>query len=114
VFRIAPNAAIGAKEVAVQQAVSELGFPTPAVRLSRPHDAPLGGSWSVMDFAAGSSPLGDLNGFAALRRGIGLFGRLPKQLATPMANLHALDPAHRAVTMSTGLDAAGRSMPRNL
>jgi aminoglycoside phosphotransferase (APT) family kinase protein len=92
VFRIAPDAAMGAKELTVQQTVAEMGFPTPKVRLSRPADADLGGAWSVMDFAVGAPPLGDLNGVAALRRAPGLFARLPGQLAMPMAALHALDP----------------------
>ena len=67
VFRIAPDVAMGAKELVVQQTVAELGYPTPHVRLSRPADDELSGTWSVMDFAEGSSPLGDLNGLAALR-----------------------------------------------
>lgn len=92
VFRIAPDVAMGAKELVVQQTVADMGYPTPHVRLSRPADDELGGTWSVMDFAEGSAPLGDLNGIAALRRAPRLFGRLPLQLAAPMARLHALDP----------------------
>ena len=52
----------------------------------------IGGSWSVMDFAAGSPPLGDLNGIAALRRAPALFTHLPVQLATAMGRIHAIDP----------------------
>ena len=92
VFRIAPDAAMGAKELAVQQTVADLGFATPHVRLARTADNEIGGSWSVMDFAAGTPPLGNLNGLAALRRAPGLFAHLPVQLATAMAALHALDP----------------------
>ena len=92
VFRIAPDAAMGAKEFAVQQTVAKLGFSTPQVRLTRPIDAELGGAWSVMDFAPGTPPLGDLDGIAALRLAPALFARLPGQLAGPMAALHALDP----------------------
>ena len=92
VFRIAPDAAMGAKELAVQGAIAQLGFPTPEVRLSRPSDDELGGIWSVTDFASGNSPLGDLNGLAALRRAPRLFASLPAQLAKPMSDLHALDP----------------------
>ena len=92
VFRIAPDPAMGAKELAVQRAVADLGFATPRVRLSRPVDDDLGGTWSITDFATGNSPLGDLNGLAALRRAPRLFARLPRQLAEPMAALHALDP----------------------
>ena len=92
VFRIAPDADMGAKELAVQRTVAEMGFATPRVRLAGPADDELGGSWSVMDFAAGVPPLGDLNGIAALRRAPALFARMPKQLAAAMAALHALDP----------------------
>jgi len=91
VFRIAPDAAMGAKELAVQQTLAELGFSTPHVWLAGPVDD-IGGTWSVMDFAVGIPPLAGLGGFAALRRSPGLLGRLSAQLAVPMAALHALDP----------------------
>lgn len=92
VFRIAPDASMGAKELAVQRTVAEMGFATPRVWLSGPVDEELGGSWSMMDFAPGTPPLGDLNGTAALRRAPALFARMPKQLAAAMAGLHVLDP----------------------
>jgi aminoglycoside phosphotransferase (APT) family kinase protein len=92
VYRMAPDTAMGAKEIAVQQAVAELGFPTPRVRLSGPADDNLAGTWSVMDFAAGTPPLGDLNGLTALRRAPRLLTRIPVDLATAMAGLHGLDP----------------------
>ena len=92
VFRIAPDAPMGAKELAVQRTVAEMGSATPRVRLAGPVDDELGGSWSVMDFAAGVPPLGDLNGIAALRRAPALFDQLPCQLAVTMAGIHALDP----------------------
>ena len=92
VLRIAPDPAMGAKELAVQRAVADQGYATPRVRLSRPVDDEIGGVWSITDFARGNSPLGDLNGVAALRRAPLLFARLPRQLAEPMAALHALDP----------------------
>lgn len=92
VFRIAPDAAMGAKECAVQQTVANQGYRTPQVRLNQPHDPELGGAWSVMDFATGVSPLGNLSGIAALRSAPKLFARLPVQLADSMAALHALDP----------------------
>ncbi len=101
VFRIAPDAAMGAKELVVQRAVADTGYPTPRVRLSRPADDELGGTWSVMDFAEGSAPLSDLNGIAALRRAPRLVGRLPRQLADPMARLHALDPEPVTAAVST-------------
>lgn len=102
VFRIAPDATMGAKELAVQQTVADLGFATPHVRLSRPADEDLGGSWSVMDFAEGTPPLGNLDGLAALRRAPGLFAHLPVQLAAAMAGIHLLDPE----PVSAAVDAA--------
>lgn len=90
VHRVAPSGPMGAKELAVQRAVAETGFPTPAVRLSGQRGT---STWSVMDFAAGSPPLAGLDGVAALRNGAGILRRLPGQLAGPLAELHALDPA---------------------
>jgi aminoglycoside phosphotransferase (APT) family kinase protein len=92
VVRIAPDPVMAAKETAVQRALADLGYPTPRVWLERPEDPSLGGSWAVMDFVAGLSPLGDLDGAAALRRAPSLFARLPRLLAEPMARLHAVDP----------------------
>jgi aminoglycoside phosphotransferase (APT) family kinase protein len=92
VVRIAPDPVMAAKETAVQRALADLGYPTPRVWLERAEDATLGGSWAVMDFVAGCSPLGDLDGAAALRRAPALFARLPRVLAEPMAHLHAVDP----------------------
>jgi aminoglycoside phosphotransferase (APT) family kinase protein len=103
VFRIAPDSSMGAKEAAVQRTVADMKYPTPAVRLVGGVDADLGGLWSVMDFARGSSPLDNLDGVAALRRAPGLFARLPRQLAESMSALHALDPDR--VTAAVANDA---------
>ena len=92
VFRLAPDAAMGAKELAVQQCLADLGYPTPHVRLTGVADLDRDAIWSLMDFADGVPPLGDLNGLAALRRAPQLFTSLPRQLATTMAALHAIDP----------------------
>lgn len=92
VFRIAPHEAMGAKELSVQRSLAEQGFPTPSIRLASAADEQLGGSWSVMDFASGSPPMSDLDGFTALRRAPRLLTGLPRLLATAMATLHALDP----------------------
>jgi aminoglycoside phosphotransferase (APT) family kinase protein len=92
VFRIAPDAAMGAKELAVQRTVAEQGFPTPRVRLAGPANKALGGAWSVMDFASGTPPLSDLSGLSALRRAPGLLTSLPRMLATAMSALHGVDP----------------------
>ncbi len=101
VIRIAPDAAMGAKELAVQQAIADQGFATPRVRLAGPVDDELGGIWSITDFATGNSPLGDLNRIAALRRAPRLFASLPRQLAEPMAALHALDPELATAAVAT-------------
>jgi aminoglycoside phosphotransferase (APT) family kinase protein len=99
---------MGAKEAAVQQSVAATGFPTPQVRLIDIGDD---GVRSVMDFAAGTPPLGDLNGVAALRRAPVLFARLPVQLARTMAALHELEPGpisieveRAAPTVAWGID----------
>jgi aminoglycoside phosphotransferase (APT) family kinase protein len=103
VFRLAPDASMGAKEIAVQRAVAELGYPTPTIRYAQTGDDAGADAWSIMDFAAGTSPLGDLDGIAALRKAVALFRRLPRQLALPMAALHHLDPA--TVTAAVTTDA---------
>ncbi|MCB1257120.1 MAG: phosphotransferase [Microthrixaceae bacterium] len=89
VVRVVQDGPMGAKELAVQRAVAGLGFNTPAVRLA---GAVNGHKWSVMDFAAGSPPLTGMNGLAALRRAPMVLRQLPSQLATPLAELHQLDP----------------------
>jgi aminoglycoside phosphotransferase (APT) family kinase protein len=92
VLRVAPDSAMGAKEVAVHRAVADQGYATPRVRLAGPDHPALGGSWTVMDFATGTPPLDGLDGFAALRRAPSLFRQLPAQLASAMADLHRLGP----------------------
>ena len=117
VFRIAPDAAMGAKELAVQQTVADLGFATPQVRLTGPADDELGGTWSVMDFAAGHPTARRPQRGRRAAPGTALFARLPGQLAEPMAALHALDPepgqrGRRRGGADRGL--AGRGSPRTL
>lgn len=90
VFRIAPDAAMGAKELAVHRALADQGCPTPPIRLAGTLDT--GEVWSVMDHVAGRSPLDGLNGLAALRQAPRLLRQLPDQLATVAAALHGLDP----------------------
>lgn len=100
VFRVAPDGPMGAKELAVQRSVADLGFPTPVVRLAGTDGAT---TWSVMDFAAGSPPLDGLDGLAALRKGPSILRRLPGQLAVPLARLHQLEPG--PVTEAVTADA---------
>jgi aminoglycoside phosphotransferase (APT) family kinase protein len=93
ILRIAPDADMGTKELVVQRAVADLGYPTPAVRLQGGTDPAMGGTWSLMDLAPGSMPLKDLDGLGALRKAPGLLSSLPGVLATVSVQLHDLDPA---------------------
>ncbi|MFI7709327.1 phosphotransferase family protein [Nonomuraea sp. NPDC049480] len=92
VLRIAPHAAMGAKELAVQRQMAEAGVATPAIRLSGPAGEPFDGAWAVMDFIPGTPLLAGLDGLAAARRLPQLARRLPAQLADTMAALHRIDP----------------------
>jgi aminoglycoside phosphotransferase (APT) family kinase protein len=92
VLRVAPDAAMGAKEMAVQAAVGDLGIATPRVHLTGPAGGPLGGTWSVMDLVLGEPLIADLDGAAALRRLPALLRRMPRQLADTMASIHRIDP----------------------
>jgi aminoglycoside phosphotransferase (APT) family kinase protein len=91
VVRLAPHAAMGAKEAAVQRTVAAQGYRTPTVHVSEP-DEHGRGWWSVMDFAAGAPLLAGLDGIAALRRAPSLIRSIPLQLAEAMSALHRLDP----------------------
>jgi aminoglycoside phosphotransferase (APT) family kinase protein len=90
VLRLAPDHAMGAKELAVQQVVAEQGYPTPAIR-ARGVDGN-GRPWALMDFVDGAPPLDGLDGLAAVRRAPRLLGSLPAEMATAVARLHQLDP----------------------
>lgn len=89
VVRLVPEADTGAKEFAVQQVVADHGFPAPRIHA---RGATADGQWAVMDFAEGSTALGDLDGLALLRAGPRLVGWLPAMMATNMARLHHIDP----------------------
>ena len=93
VLRVMPDAFAARREIAVQRAVAELGFPTPRVLLDG-EDAALGGAFMVMPKAPGTAPLGGLDlGISGLIRLPGALRRLPGRLASVAAELHALDPA---------------------
>lgn len=92
VLRVAPDAEMGAKELAVQAAMHDAGISTPEVRLTGPTGGPLGGAWALMDYATGASLISGLDGVAALRRLPKLFAGLPAQLADTMTAIHAVDP----------------------
>jgi aminoglycoside phosphotransferase (APT) family kinase protein len=93
VVRVVPDAALGAKELAVQRAAAEAGIPTPRVHLTGDAGGPLGGAWAVMDFVAGRQLLAGLDGAAAVRQLPALLRDLPRQLAGTMAAIHGIDPA---------------------
>lgn len=92
VLRVAPDAAMGAKELAVQAAAGDAGIATPRIRLTGPAGGPLVGAWSVMDLAVGEPPIADLDATSAIGRLPALLRRLPRQLADTMATIHRIDP----------------------
>jgi aminoglycoside phosphotransferase (APT) family kinase protein len=92
VLRVAPDEAMGAKELAVQAASSDAGIVTPRVHLMGEAGGPLGGVWSVMDLALGEPLITDLDGAGAIRRLPSLLRELPRLLADTMASIHRIDP----------------------
>jgi aminoglycoside phosphotransferase (APT) family kinase protein len=91
VLRVAPDAAMGAKELAVQAAAGDAGVPTPRIHLTGEAGGPLVGPWSVMDLARGQPLIADLDGAAAIRRLPSLLRQLPRRLADTMAMIHGID-----------------------
>ncbi|MGH9261048.1 MAG: phosphotransferase family protein, partial [Acidimicrobiales bacterium] len=91
VLRVAPDAALGAKELAVQAAANDAGIVTPRVHLTGQAGGPLVGIWSVMDLTLGEPLIADLDGAAALRRLPSLLRQLPRRLADTMATIHRID-----------------------
>lgn len=92
VLRVAPDAAMGAKELAAQAAASDAGIVTPRVHLMGEAGSPLVGAWSIMDLAPGEPLIADLDGTAAIRRLPSLLRQLPRRLADTMAAIHRIDP----------------------
>jgi aminoglycoside phosphotransferase (APT) family kinase protein len=90
VLRVMPNRERALHEIIVQRTVADSGFPTPRV-LHDGFDEALGGSFMIMPFAVGRSPLSGLRvgSLLSLPR---LLRRLPVQLADVALQLHALDP----------------------
>jgi aminoglycoside phosphotransferase (APT) family kinase protein len=92
VLRVAPDAAMGAKELAVQAAANDAGIVTPRVHLTGEAGGPLVGAWSAMDLALGEPLIAGLDGAAAIRRLPSLLRQLPRRLADTMATIHRIDP----------------------
>jgi aminoglycoside phosphotransferase (APT) family kinase protein len=90
VLRIAPDQAMGEKELAVQETLAQSGYPTPAVRARGVDDE--GRPWALMDFVDGVPLLAGLEGPAALRRAPRLLVSLASVMADALANLHQIDP----------------------
>lgn len=107
VLRVLPDDDDAAKEAIFQREVARQGFPVPAVRLAGGRDAGLGGPFLVMDYAAGRTPLANLDGLAAIRQLRQLARDLPALLGEVAARLHALDPGPvRAALRDTPVTAA--------
>jgi len=101
VARIMPESDTARRETVIQQGVAAEGFPTPVVRVAGGPDDGLGDAYMVMDLAPGAPLLSGLSLSGVLAPGI--FTEIPRQLASTMARLHALDPDH----VRGQLEAAG-------
>jgi len=108
VARIVPDPDVGAWEATVHRAVSDQGFPTPAVRLVVPPPNPLGRFVIVMDAVDGSPPLAGLSAGAVLTGLPALLRGLPDQLAHLAADLHRLEVEPLASRLAS-LDDPGRA-----
>ena len=104
VLRLAPDAEASIRETAIQRAVAELGYTTPAI-LASGGATPTTRAWSVMTHATGHQLLAGLSGLGALTRLPRLAKSLPRQLAVSMAALHALD----AMSVEVALAALSQS-----
>jgi aminoglycoside phosphotransferase (APT) family kinase protein len=92
VLRLSPDPQLAAWETAVQRIAADMQYPTPAV-IAFSHSTDATRFWSVMQHASGQPLLAGLSGIGALTKLPQLARRLPDQLASVMAQLHALDPA---------------------
>lgn len=93
VARVMPEAAIAARETAVQTYLASTGYPTPTVHLAAAPGPDLDRAWMLMDHAPGAPLLADLSGPAAILRLPRIARTLPDQLARHAATLHRMDPS---------------------
>jgi aminoglycoside phosphotransferase (APT) family kinase protein len=108
VARVMPEPATAAKETAFQRAIAAQGYPTPRVVAAGGPDPGIAGqAYLVMDLAQGQPLLSGLDGISALTRLPSLARRLPRTLATVLADLHRLD----AGPVTGELDTAGVPRP---
>lgn len=96
VVRIAPDPRLARWETTVQQGVVDQGFAAARIYAQGGPDDAVGRAWSLMDFLPGEPLLAGLSGRSAIVRLPMIARRLPRQLATITARLHALDaePIH--------------------
>jgi aminoglycoside phosphotransferase (APT) family kinase protein len=87
VLRLMPDGARASREVVVQHAVAQAGFPAPRIRLTGDRNGGLGAAFSIMDRAPGGSLASGLSG----RERVRVFRRVPALLGETMAALHRLD-----------------------
>jgi len=102
VLRVMPNRNTAVRETIVQRAVAEQGYPTPVVVLDGFDDV-LGGSFMVMERAAGVALLVGLDIGRALLRLPKILRRVARQLSVASVRLHDLDPQ----PVIESLEAAG-------
>lgn len=101
VARIVPNPAAGVWEAAIQRAVADQGFPSPAVRLTVDETGPLGRYVIVMDAIDGQPPMAGLSIGTIAGQIPHLVRHLPDQLARIAADLHNLDAEPLADQLDT-------------
>lgn len=104
VGRVLPDADIAPREIAVQTYLADVGFATPAVRLSGAPGQHLNHAWMLMDHVAGTPLLADLSGPSALARLPGLTQTIPSTLARCAASLHSYDARPLAESLGTSND----------
>jgi len=108
VARVMPDAWIAAKETAIQEAVADTGYRTPAVHLAGGPDDGLGQAFMIMDLAPGRPMLTGLSGVGAIAALPRLARQLPEVLADSLIRLHRLDPTPvRERLASTGTYVSG-------
>ena len=93
VARVMPEAAVAARETAVQTYLAATGYPTPHTHLAAPPGPDLDRAWMLMDHAPGAPLLDGLSGPSAIIRLPRIARALPDQLANHAAALHRIDPS---------------------
>ena len=113
ILRVMPDEDLARREIAIQGAVAEQGFPCPMVRLADATSASLGAPFMIMDRVDGRPLLSDLSFGRALPMLPTLLTKMPALFARTLAQLHELDPepARRALTDAHVLDEVDGAEP---